>query len=402
MRTRTKTTFDVLLSAVVVMGCVDEPEEDDDAVATMAVAEIERAPFGTTQEGDSVEVFTLANEDGMEARVTNYGGIILSLMVPDRDGQLADVVLGFDSLSGYLEGHPYFGAIIGRYGNRVAGGQFTVDGETYELATNDGANHLHGGDVGFDKLVWDAEPFVNEDGEGLIFRYTSQAGEEGYPGTLETTVTYTLTDDNELIFDYHATTDAPTPVNLTQHSYFNLAGDGSGDILDHVVTIHADEFTPVDSTLIPTGEFRSVEGTPFDFREPTPIGERIDADNEQIGYGPGYDHNFVLRRDGPSDEPELAARVEDPTSGRVMEILTTEPGLQFYSGNFLDGSLSGKGGASYEHRTGFAMETQHFPDSPNQETFPSTILRPGEEYTSRTIYRFSTTDERPAADTAQE
>lgn len=354
-------------------------------------------PFGVV-EGDSVKVYTLRNAAGMEARVTNYGGIILSLMVPDREGQLGDVVLGFDSPGGYLEGNPaYFGAIIGRYGNRIAGGRFTLEGETYELARNDGPNHLHGGVKGFDKVVWDAEPFRRDGESGLEFRYTSPSGEEGYPGTLEATVTYTLTDGNELIFDYHAVTDRATPVNLTQHSYFNLAGHGSGDILDHVVTIDAEHFTPVDSTLIPTGEIRPVEGTPFDFTEPTPIGARIEEDTEQLRFGLGYDHNFVLRREGPAAEPVLAARVAEQTSGRVMEILTTEPGLQFYSGNFLDGTLTGKDGVVYEHRTGFAMETQHFPDSPNQPAFPATILRPGEQYTSRTIYRFTTTDAQTTA-----
>ena len=364
-----------------------------DGGASVATTETRGEPFGVTPEGDSVRIYTLRNDDGMEARVTNYGGIILSLLVPDREGGLEDVVLGFDDLDGYLSGHPYFGAIIGRYGNRIAGGRFTLDGQTHELARNNGPNHLHGGVRGFDKVVWTGEPFQNEDGVGVVFTYTSPDGEEGYPGTLQTQVTYTLTDDNELIVDYLATTDRATPVNLTQHSYFNLAGHDSGEILDHVVMIDADEFTPVDSTLIPTGEFRSVEGTPFDFREPTPIGERIETDDQQIRFGPGYDHNFVLRRDGPVAEPVLAARVVEPTSGRVMEILTTEPGLQFYSGNFLDGTLTGKGGVVYEHRTGFAMETQHFPDSPNEDAFPSTIVRPGEEYTSRTIYRFSTTGE---------
>ncbi|MBW3553743.1 MAG: galactose mutarotase [Gemmatimonadetes bacterium] len=369
-------------------GCGGAPEAERDVEADTPEGE----PFGVV-EGDSVAVYTLRNADGVEARVTNYGGIILALLIPDRQGRLEDVVLGFDSLRGYLGGNPaYFGAIIGRYGNRIAGGRFTLDGETYQLARNDGPNHLHGGVKGFDKVVWDAESFGGDGESGLVFRYTSPSAEEGYPGTLEATVTYTLTDDNELIFDYHAVTDQPTPVNLTQHSYFNLAGHGAGDILDHVVTIDAERFTPVDSTLIPTGELRPVEGTPFDFTEPTPIGARIEEETEQLRFGLGYDHNFVLRREGPAEEPVLAARVTEPTSGRVMEILTTEPGLQFYSGNFLDGTLTGKGGVVYAHRTGFAMETQHFPDSPNQPDFPSTILRPGEEYTSRTIYRFTTTD----------
>lgn len=378
-------------------GCADGEQEatpeEEAAPPEEVVGEAAGEPFGTV-DGQEVRIFTLRNANGVEARVTNYGGIIQTLRVPDREGQLADVVLGFDSLSGYLaDGNPYFGSIIGRYGNRIAGAEFTLDGETYTLAQNDGPNSLHGGEKGFDKVVWDVEPFQREGEEGLIFTYTSPAGEEGYPGTLETAVTYTLNDANELIFDYHAVTDEATPVNLTQHSYFNLASHGAGDILDHVVMIDAEYFTPVDSTLIPTGELRPVEGTPFDFTEPTAIGARIDADDQQIEYGPGYDHNFVLRREGPAAEPQLAARVTEPTSGRVMEVLTTEPGLQFYTGNFLDGTLTGKGGVVYEHRTGFAMETQHFPDSPNQPDFPSTILGPGEEYTSRTIYRFTTTDD---------
>ena len=351
---------------------------------------VRRESFGTTRRGESVSLYTLKNPHGMELTVTNYGGIIVSLRVPDRGGKLDDVVLGYDSLADYERSSPYFGAIIGRYGNRIARGRFTLDGRAYTLATNNGPNHLHGGVRGFDKVVWEAAPFERRGGDsvGLVFRHTSPDGDEGYPGTLRATVTYTLTGKNELIFDYHATTDRATPVNLTQHSYFNLAGDGKGDILGHVVTINADRFTPVDSTLIPTGEIRSVAGTPFDFRTPTPIGARIEQNDQQLRYGPGYDHNFVLNKSGKQGEPTLAARVLEPTSGRVMEIYTTEPGLQFYSGNFLDGTLRGKKGVVYKHRYGFAMETQHFPDSPNKPAFPSTILRPGEEYRSRTIYRF--------------
>ena len=346
-------------------------------------------PFGTTTRGEAVSLYTLKNAHGMEARVLDYGGIIVSLRVPDRNGLLDDVVLGFDSLADYQSASPYFGAIIGRYGNRIARGRFTLDGRAYTLATNNGPNHLHGGVRGFDKVVWKAAPFQHADSAGLAFSYTSPDGEEGYPGTLRATVTYTLTDSNQLIFDYHATTDRATPVNLTQHSYFNLAGDGKGDILGHVVTLNAERFTPVDSTLIPTGEIRSVAGTPFDFRTPTPIGARINQKDQQLRYGPGYDHTFVLDKGGKDGELTLAARVYEPTTGRVMEISTTEPGLQFYSGNFLDGTLRGKHGVVYRHRYGFAMETQHFPDSPNKPAFPSTILRPGEQYNSRTIYRFT-------------
>ena len=353
-----------------------------------------RKPFGATARGEAVSVYTLKNAHGIELRVLDYGGIIVSLRVPDRNGRLDDVVLGFDSLGDYERGSPYFGALIGRYGNRIARGRFTLDGRTYTLATNNGPNHLHGGARGFDKVVWAAAPFERGDSVGLVLNYTSPDGEEGYPGTLRATVTYTLTNANQLIFDYHATTDRATPVNLTQHSYFNLAGDGKGDILGHVVTLNADRFTPVDSTLIPTGEIRSVAGTPFDFRTPTAIGARIDRDDEQLRNGRGYDHNFVFDKGGIGGKGgigegmTLAARVYEPTSGRVMEISTTEPGLQFYSGNFLDGTLRGKQGVVYRHRYGFAMETQHFPDSPNKPAFPSTILRPGEDYRTRTIYRF--------------
>jgi aldose 1-epimerase len=361
-------------------------------------ASVERAPFGATAAGEPVERFTLRNATGMEIDVITYGGIITSLRTPDRNGEMADIVLGFDTLDPYLAGTPYFGAIIGRYGNRIAGGRFEVDGVAYTLATNNGPNHLHGGDVGFDKVVWAGEPFDDESGVGVTLRYTSQDGEEGYPGTLDVTVRYTLTDADELVVDYHATTDRATPVNLTQHSYFNLAGEGNGTILGHELWIDASHYTPVDSTLIPTGEIAPVEGTPFDFRTPTPIGARIDADHPQIAVGPGYDHNFVLDAAGPESvagalrpqEAELtfAARVVEPTSGRMMEIYTEEPGLQFYAGNFLDGSIVGKSGRAYEFRSGFCLETQHFPDSPNQPAFPSTLLLPGEEYRTRTLFAF--------------
>ena len=361
-------------------GCTNES-------STSGSEPVNQAPFGVTPDGQQVSIYTITNDNGVEARVIDLGGIIVSLKVPDRNGDLDDVVLGFDSLEGYVEEHPYFGAIIGRYGNRIANGQFTIDGETYQLPVNNGPNSLHGGIRGFDKVVWDAEPFENERGRGLILSYTSADGEEGYPGNLQTRVTYTLTNDDELIFDYHAVTDKATPVNLTQHSYFNLAGDGSGDILDHQVMLNASRMTAVDNTLIPTGELRPVEGTPFDFREPTAIGERINADDEQLRFAGGYDHNFVIDGD-EGDSLVLAARVHEPTSGRTLEVLTTEPGVQFYTGNFLDGSLTGKNGAVYEARTGFCLETQHFPDSPNQPSFPNTILRPGEEYRSTTVFRF--------------
>jgi aldose 1-epimerase len=352
------------------------PPQTEEAKPTMS-----RAPFGSLPDGTGLELFTLRNASGMEVSVTNYGGIITALQVPDRTGKLGDITLGYDSIEGYLKSSPYFGARIGK-------AQFKLDGKTYKLPANDGPNTLHGGLKGFDKVVWQAEPFERTGERGIVFSYVSPDGEEGFPGTLTTRVTYTLTDKNELAFDYHATTDKTTVVNLTQHAYFNLAGDGAGDVLGHELAIPADRFTPVDATLIPTGELASVEGTPFDFRTQTAIGARINSDDEQIKRGKGYDHNFVLNRSG--DGLVLAARVEEPKSGRVMEVHTTEPGVQFYSGNFLDGSITGKGGHVYNLRNGFCLETQHFPDSPNKPKFPSTTLQPGQEYKSRTVYTFST------------
>lgn len=370
---------------------------------------METLPFGTLPDGRTVDAFLLRNAAGMELKVITYGGIIVSWKVPGRDGQLADVVLGHDDLAGYLEASPYFGAIVGRYGNRIAGAQFLLDGQLYRLEANDGVNHLHGGRRGFDKVVWRAEPFRTPEGVGVTFAYRSPDGEEGYPGNLDVRVRYTLTLDNALVVDYLATTDAPTPVNLTQHTYFNLAGHGSGDVLGHLLTLNADRYTPVREGLIPTGELVEVEGTPFDFRRPRPIGERIGDPHPQLLLAGGYDHNFVLGQ-GPQARgrfldqegrplwargaPEWlrgltpAARVVEPGSGRILEVYTSEPGIQLYSGNFLDGSIRGKGGVVYGHRAGFCLETQHFPDSPNQPGFPSTWLRPGEEYRSRTVYRF--------------
>jgi len=359
-------------------------------------ASVTQTQFGTLPDGRAVHLFTLRNANGIEVRLIDYGGIVLSIMAPDRVGSFGDITLGYDDLEGYLTETPYFGALVGRYGNRIAGGQFTLDGVEYELATNNEPNHLHGGDVGFDKVLWTAAPLESSDGVGVALTYQSPDGEEGYPGTLDVSVDYLLNNDDELVIEYRASTDKPTPVNLTHHTYFNLAG--SGDILGHDLMINADRYTPVDATLIPTGELAEVAGTPFDFAAPTTIGARIGNEDEQLAFGGGYDHNFVLIRtddgssvgaDGGLSELSAAARVIDPTSGRVLEVETTEPGLQFYSGNFFDGSIHGKGGQAYEHRSGFCLETQHFPDSPNQPSFPATILRPGQEYHTKTIYRFS-------------
>ena len=358
------------------------------AGASLKSPSVTRAPFGRTPDGEAVESFTLTNAHGIELRAISYGGIIVSLRVPDRDGRLDDVVLGHDTLEGYLAKPSYFGAVVGRYGNRIAGGRFTLDGHTYPLATNNGPNHLHGGVRGFDKRVWKAEPFERPGTAGLVLTRTSPDGEEGYPGNLAVRVTYTLTDRDEVGFEYFATTDKPTVVNLTQHSYFNLAGDGKRDVLGHELMIDADRFTPVDKTLIPTGVLAVVAGTPFDFRKPTAIGARIGADDEQIRNGGGYDHNFVLNRRGAGPTP--AIRVFEPTTGRTLDIATTEPGVQFYSGNFLDGSVTGKAGHVYGKRYGFCLETQHFPDSPNHPGFPSTVLRPGKEYRSKTVLTFGT------------
>ena len=363
------------------------------AATTPMTGGVVRAPFGHTADGQLAELFTLTNSHGIVVRATNYGGVITSVKTPDRSGHFDDIALGYDSLSGYLRATPYFGAIVGRYGNRIAKGQFTVDGATYHLAVNNGPNSLHGGLKGFDKVIWHAEQFQNATGVGVVLDYTSADMEEGYPGTLRTRVTYTLTNDDKLIVDYHATTDKATPLNLTQHSYWNLAGDGSRDILGHEMMINADAMTPVDTNLIPTGEIASVAGTPFDFRTPTPIGARIDqVQNTQIRFGGGYDHNFVLNRTGAAADGLVhAAHVVEPTTGRMLTISTTEPGIQFYSGNFLDGSITGKSGHIYHHRYGLALETQHFPDSPNHPSFPSTILRPGQEYRSRTVFAFGVT-----------
>jgi len=353
--------------------------------SAMVRPNIKRQGFGMTASAEPVELYTLTNANSLEARIMTYGGTVVSLKVPDRHGKLGDIVLGYETLDGYLKNSPYFGSIIGRYGNRIGKGSFSLNGETYTLPKNNGENTLHGGIKGFDKVVWKAKEVNSKNGVGLRLTYLSKDGEEGFPGSLSVTVVYTLTNNNELKIEYSATTDKTTVVNLTHHSYFNLAGEGA--ILNHELMINANRFTPVDSGLIPTGELRSVKGTPMDFTESAGIGARIDRQDEQLTLGKGYDHNWVLNSN--TGRLALAARVYEPVSGRVMEIRTTEPGIQFYSGNFLDGSITGKGGQIYKQRFGFCLETQHFPDSPNKPGFPSTVLKPGQHYKTATIYRFS-------------
>jgi aldose 1-epimerase len=349
--------------------------------------DLKKKAFGKTGDGKPVDLFTLANAGGMQVKIATYGATVVSLRVPDRSGASADVVLGYDSLEGYIAGESYFGCIAGRYANRIAAGKFTLHGKKYRLAANEAGNHLHGGQRGFGKVVWQAREFEEDAGAGLILSYISPDGEEGYPGNLECTVRYTLGTANELKIDYRAVADAPTIVNLTNHAYFNLGGAGSGDILNHELMINADRFTPVDGRLIPTGEMKSVSGTPFDFTRPTAIGARIDHEDEQLIFGKGYDHNWVLNK--KAGGPCLAARAFEGNSGRILKVYTTQPGLQFYSGNFLDGRRPAKAGRIYPHRGGFCLETQHFPDSPNRPDFPSTVLEPGSEYKHTTIYKFA-------------
>lgn len=350
------------------------------------VPRVTKAPFGRLPDGTTVDGYTIRNSRGTTMHVITYGGIITSLRTADRAGALDDIVLGFDSLAGYLKDSPYFGAIVGRYANRIAKGQFTLDGKTYQLPVNNGQNSLHGGTRGLDKVVWDAQQFEHPHSAGVVLTHVSPDGDQGYPGRLSLRVTYTLDDENRLTVDYHATTDKATPINISQHSYFNLTGGAKRDILDHVLQLDASRYTPVDTTLIPTGELPSVSGTPFDFRKPTAIGARIGEPNEQLEIAGGYDHNFVLDRKGAGQA--RAAHVLEPTSGRTLDVTTDQPGVQFYSGNFLDGTITGKGGRVYGHRFGFCLETQHFPDSPNHPSFPSTILRPSQEFNSRTVFTF--------------
>jgi len=392
--------------AFTLAACSAPSESPSQPASPAAAPEVQKAAFGTTKEGAAVEIYTLTNRNAVTARVMTYGATLTELLVPDKAGTPGNIVLGFDTVEPYLAGVPYFGCTVGRVGNRIAKGAFTLNGRTYTLATNNGPNHLHGGIKGFDKVVWKAEVVPSSGGQAVKFTYRSPDGEEGYPGNLDAAVVYTLTDANELRLDYTATTDKATPVNLTNHSYFNLAGDGVGTILDHVMMIAADEMTPVDDTLIPTGKLAPVKGTVFDFTTPTAIGARI----AKVPIAPpvGYDHNYVLRKpDGGepgrrlvrrSPEGEgggaegglaLAARVREPKSGRVMEVRTTEPGIQFYSGNFLDGAIKNRTGVPYEKHAAFCLETQHYPDSVNHPNFPSTILEPGKTYRTTTVYAFS-------------
>jgi aldose 1-epimerase len=374
----------LLLGLLSLFQCGADP--GDTTEVTTPVFTLSKQAFGETTDGQTVEKYTLKNEKGMAVDVITYGGIITSWTAPDKTGRYDNIVLGFDSLAQYMDSNPYFGAIIGRYGNRIAKGQFTLDGTTYTLATNNGANHLHGGLKGFDKVVWQAKEQTDEQGASLELSYTSEDMEEGYPGKVQTTVVYTLTDDNSLVVTYEATTDRKTILNLTQHTYFNLSGNFAEDILDHQLQINADHYLPVDATLIPSGAIAPVAGTPFDFRTAKAIGKDINQQNDQLTKGKGYDHCWALNEQGSL---RRVATAYHPATGRQLEVLTEEPGIQFYSGNFLDGTLPRPGGGTYGHRSGFCLETQHYPDSPNQKDFPSVILDPGKKYSTKTIFKFS-------------
>lgn len=378
-----KTMF---IAVIAMASCKSEKKEEKIEEPAQAVTS---ETFGFTEDSTEVKKFTLTNKNGLNMEVITYGAIITSLETPDKDGKLDDIVLGYDNLQGYIHNNPYFGAVVGRYGNRIAEAKFSIDDSVYTLAANDGKNHLHGGIKGFDKVVWDASEINDENGVGLKLTYTSVDGEEGYPGNLDVSVFYTLNNDDELEVQYHAKTDKKTVVNLTQHTYFNLTGMKE-DILNHEVMINASRITPVDSTLIPTGEFMPVENTPFDFTTAKAVGKDINADHEQIKLGKGYDHNWVLNES--EDKMTHAATLSEPTSGRIVEVYTTEPGIQFYTGNFLDGRITGKESVEYSHRYGLCLETQHYPDSPNQPDFPSTVLNPNEEYLTVTKFKFTTTN----------
>jgi aldose 1-epimerase len=383
-----KSTVFILALFIVIISCNSKTGQTDvnDTKVEDVKGKISVSPFGKLPDGRAVSAYTLVNNKGISMKVINYGGIITSLNVPDRRGHKEDVVLGYDSLSGYLKSSPFFGALIGRYGNRIAKGKFKLDGKEYKLAVNNGENHLHGGVLGYDKVFWEIEEVSAEDGVAIKLSYLSKDMEEGYPGNLKVEVVYTLTNNNELRIDYKATTDKKTVVNLTQHTYFNLSA-GKSDILSHELVLNADKFLPVDKTLIPTGEQKDVSGTPFDFRKETSIGSRIGQKDDQLKFGNGYDHCWILNpaKDGMNN----AGKLYDSISGREIIVYTTEPGIQFYSGNFLDGSITGKNNVNYKFRTGLCLETQHFPDSPNKPEFPSVTLNPGETYTSQTIYKFT-------------
>lgn len=388
MNTNLLNKFTLALAASVALGlagCASNKSCCGASTACCAEDSISKAPFGTV-DGKAVDLYTLKNNKGAIAKIMTYGGIVQSLQIPDKDGKLVDVTLGYDNLDSYVSNSPYFGALVGRYGNRIGAGKFTLNGTTYTLATNNGVNHLHGGIKGFDKQVWKALPLKRDNGAALQLSYRSVDGEEGYPGNLDVVAVYTLTDNNELKVSFTAKTDKDTVVNLTHHSYFNLSGGGT--ILDHYVYINADKTTPVDSGLITTGEMKLVDGTPFDFRKVTTIGERIDNPDTVLQYGPGYDHNWVINQKKPG-EITLQARVTSPKTGIAMEVLSDEPCLQFYAGNFLDGTITGKGGQVYQRRNGFCMEPQHAPDSPNKPNWPSVVLKPGQRFHNTIIYKFT-------------
>ena len=373
-----KNTIILLIAVLLLSNCSKKPNQVSEQKDTVNVS--------AAQPSLSAMALDIKNKNGLKMKVIPLGGKIVSLEVPDKNGAMGDIVLGYDTIEQYISGNAYFGAMIGRYGNRIGKGKFTLEGKEYQLATNNGPNSLHGGPKGFHNVMWNLKPLSTPEGEALEMTYLSADGEEGFPGNLNVKVTYTLSDKNELIIDYVATTDKPTIVNLTHHSFFNLTGDGSKDVLNHEIMINADRFCPVDSSLIPTGELKKVKGTPFDFTKPHTIGERIEKEDQQLKYGKGYDHNWVLNK--KDNALTLAAKVTEPVSGRVMEVWTTEPGIQFYSGNFLDGTDKGKNGVYYPKRSAFCLEAQHFPDSPNEKDFPSVVLKPGDTYTQRTVYKF--------------
>ena len=382
-----------LLTMALAMGCLTMTacNSKNENKASDQKAGIEKATYGKLPDGQTADLFTLRNANGMTAKITNYGGILVELIVPDKDGKFEDVTLGRNSLASYVENNPFFGALVGRFGNRIAKGKFTLDGKAYSLFINNMGNALHGGKKGFDKVLWTATP-VDGDEPALKLQYTAKDMEEGFPGNLAVTVTYTLQKDNALKIDYEATTDKPTVVNLTNHTYFNLTGGAKRDVMAHILTLNADSLVAVDETLIPTGKIIPVAGTPFDFTKPTAIGTRInDSTNTQIKYGGGYDHPWVIN--GQKKEMKQTATVYEPTSGRVMEVKTTEPAVQFYTGNFLNGKVMGREGFPYPKRYAFCLETEHYPDSPNQSSFPTTTLRPGETYKTTTVYQFSTRKE---------